>query len=31
MHEASVQVKEDFKNNRTLLITLALISTPPEA
>ncbi|EEJ8588945.1 HAMP domain-containing protein [Salmonella enterica subsp. enterica] len=26
MHEASVQVKEDFKNNRTLLITLALIS-----
>ncbi|MGC5393929.1 methyl-accepting chemotaxis protein, partial [Escherichia coli] len=22
MHEASVQVKEDFKNNRTLLITL---------
>ncbi|EMA5680885.1 MCP four helix bundle domain-containing protein [Salmonella enterica] len=26
MHEASVQVKEDFKTNRTLLITLALIS-----
>ncbi|HAC6540316.1 TPA_asm: HAMP domain-containing protein [Salmonella enterica subsp. salamae serovar 48:d:z6] len=26
MHEAGVQVGEDFKNNRTLLITLALIS-----